>query len=113
MHRDRAVLTDIYNAATLALEFRGKAEKAVFLKDKKTQSAVLHQLIIIGEAVKRLSSAFSAAHPEVPWRLIAGMRDRLIHSYNVVDFEEVWNATERDIPELIKRLESYLADGGR
>jgi uncharacterized protein with HEPN domain len=53
-------------------------------------SAVLHQLLIIGEAVKRISPEFRVAHPEVPWKLIAGTRDKLIHFYEGVDLEEVW-----------------------
>jgi uncharacterized protein with HEPN domain len=79
--RDDAHLLDILKAARLAIEFKGSGEKADFLQDAKTQSAVLHQLLIVGEAVKRLSAEFRAAHPEVPWRLIAGTRDKLIHFY--------------------------------
>jgi uncharacterized protein with HEPN domain len=55
----------------------------------KTQSAVLHQLLVIGEAVKRLSQDFRRDHPEIPFALIAGMRDKLIHEYDDVDLEEV------------------------
>lgn len=81
MSRDEGNLLDVVKAARLAIEFNGEAEKAEFLTDLKTQSAVLHQLLIIGEAVKRLSPEFRAAHPEVPWKLIAGTRDKLIHFY--------------------------------
>jgi uncharacterized protein with HEPN domain len=51
------------------------------ITEPKTQSAVLLQLLLVGEAVKRLSEGFRAAHPEVPWRLIAGARDKMIHDY--------------------------------
>jgi uncharacterized protein with HEPN domain len=61
----------ILKAARLAIEFKGLADKMAFLEDVKTQSAILHQLLIIGEAVKRISPEFRAAHPEVPWRLVA------------------------------------------
>jgi uncharacterized protein with HEPN domain len=61
--RDDAHLLDILKAARLAIEFKGSAEKADFLEDAKTQSAVLHQLLIIGEAVKRLSPGF---RPRIP-----------------------------------------------
>jgi uncharacterized protein with HEPN domain len=67
--RDDAHLIDILRAARLAIEFKGPLEKAEFLGDAKTQSAVLHQLLTIGEAVKRISPDFRAAHPEVPWKL--------------------------------------------
>ncbi|HUJ20378.1 MAG TPA: DUF86 domain-containing protein [Bryobacteraceae bacterium] len=105
MPRDDAHLLDILKAARLAIEFKGPAEKAEFLEDAKTQSAVLHQLLIIGEAVKRISPGFRFAHPEVPWKLIAGTRDKLIHSYEGVDLEEVGKMVTSDLPQLISRIE--------
>ena len=105
MPRDDAHLLDILKAARLAIEFRGPLEKADFLEDTKTQSAVLHQLLIIGEAVKRLSADFREAHPEVPWKLIAGTRDKLIHFYEGVDLEEVWKMVISDLPQLIRWIE--------
>ena len=90
MDRDRSTLLDIARAAELMLEFRAGMDKASFLKDAKTQSAILHQLMVMGEAVKRLSSEFRAGHPQTPWALVAGMRDKLIHGYDIVDLEEVW-----------------------
>jgi uncharacterized protein with HEPN domain len=60
---------------------------------------------VIGEAVKRLSLAFRAAHPEVPWKLIAGTRDKLIHHYEDVDLEEIWRMVTSDLPELIRLVE--------
>ena len=105
MPRDDAHVLDILKAARLAIEFKGSADKAAFLADAKTQSAVLHQLLVIGEAVKRLSPEFRAAHPEVPWRLIAGTRDKLIHFYEGVDLEEVWKMVTSDLPELIRLIE--------
>lgn len=77
MRRDDAHLLDILKAARLAIEFKGSADKTTFLRDAKTQSAVLHQLLIVGEAVKRLSADFREAHPDVPWKAIAGTRDNL------------------------------------
>jgi uncharacterized protein with HEPN domain len=103
--RDDANVLDILKAASLAIEFKGSADKAAFLADAKTQSAVLHQLLVIGEAVKRLSPEFRAAHPELPWRLIAGTRDKLIHFYEGVDLEEVWKMVTSDLPELIRWIE--------
>ena len=110
MPRDDAHLLDILKAARLAIEFKGRAEKVEFLEDAKTQSAVLHQLLIIGEAVKRISPEFRAAHPEVPWKLIAGTRDKLIHFYEGVDLEEVWKMVSSDLPELIRLIEPLAPD---
>lgn len=78
----------------------------------KTQSAVLYQLIVIGEAVKRLSIELRQHHPEIPWALMAGMRDYLVHGYDIVDWEEVWRTTTRDIPELLNKLEAFLPREG-
>lgn len=87
-------------AAQLASGFVIDMDQTAFLVDLKTQSAVLHQLAVIGEAVKRLSPAFRDAHPILPWRLIAGMRDQLIHRYDSVDLDQVWSTIQRDIPAL-------------
>ncbi len=105
MPRDDAYVLDILKAARLAIEFKGTADRAAFLADAKTQSAVLHQLLVIGEAVKRLSPEFRAAHPKVPWKLIAGTRDKLIHFYEGVDLEQVWGMVTSDLPELIRWIE--------
>lgn len=98
--RDLTTLLDIDAAAKLAGEFVVDFDYPAFQSDRKTQSAVLHQLTILGEAVKRLSPEFRVAHPAVPWRLIAGMRDQLIHGYDSVDLEQVWQTVQRDLPNV-------------
>jgi uncharacterized protein with HEPN domain len=90
MQRDAATLLDIVKAAQLVQTFLGASTKADFMSDIKTQSAVVYQLTIIGEAVKRLSRPFRDEHSHVPWALIAGMRDHLIHGYDALDLDEVW-----------------------
>src|SRR3954470_18682963 len=88
--RDRATLTDIVRACRLACQFVDGLDRDAFIDDLKTQAAVLHELTIVGEAVKRLSDTIRTEQPSIPWRLIAGMRDWLIHQYDTVDLEEVW-----------------------
>ncbi len=105
MPRDDATLLDILKAARLAVVFKGDLDKPAFLDDLKTQAAILHQLLVLGEAVKRLSEGFRVSHAEIPWRMIAGMRDKLIHGYDDVDLNEVWKTVSTDIPDLISRLE--------
>ena len=105
MPRDDATLLDILRAARLAVAFTGDLDKPAFFNDLKTQSAVLHQLLVLREAVKRLSEEFRTSHPAIPWRMIAGMRDKLIHAYDAVDLDEIWRTVSVDIPHLITLLE--------
>jgi len=108
MSRDETTLLDIATAARLVLVFVQGLDKEDFLADIKTQSSVLYQLLVVGEAVKRLSREFRAQHSEIPWSLIAGMRDQLIHAYDVVDWDEVWKTVSSDVPALLAAIESLL-----
>lgn len=112
MERDKATLLDIARAIRLVLEFKAGMDKTVFMEDVKTQSAVLHQLMVIGEAVKRLTPEFRARHTRVPWTLISGMRDKLIHGYDIVDLEEVWRTIETDVPDLYAQIQPFLPQEG-
>lgn len=96
--------------ARLASQFVEGCSKEWFLEDNKTQSSVIYQLLVIGEAVKRLTPEFRASQPDVPWSLIAGMRDRLIHAYDAVDWEEVWTTVETDVPTLHQQVSTILAE---
>lgn len=110
MRRDEASLLDIVKAARLILDFKQGMTKEAFLNDRKTQSAILHELLIMGESVKRLSDEFRSQHSAVSWSLIAGMRDHLIHAYDAVDLDEVWNTATRDVPDLLAQIEPLLPD---
>ena len=68
---------------------------------------------IMGEASKRTTPAFRAAHPEVPWSMMARTRDKLIHDYPGVDPAVVWRAIERELPKLRETIRALLDDGGR
>ena len=108
MSRDDAILLDITQAAEhIGLFIRGMS-KDDFRQDLKTQSAVLHQMMIIGEAAGRLSQELSDEHPDVPWSAIIGMRNILIHEYHHVDLDEVWQAAVRDVPDLSAQIETLL-----
>ena len=104
MCRDELIVDDIVNAARLAVEFTLGLDQEAFLADIKTQSAVIHQLLVMGEAVKRLSLAYRESRPQVPWKLVAGMRDILIHGYDIVDMEQVWQTVQADIPDILSNL---------
>jgi uncharacterized protein with HEPN domain len=106
-HRDDIVLKDIVNAAQMIVEFVEGFEKNTFIEDWKTRSAVLYQLTVVGEAVKRLSAEFRASHTEIPWALMAGMRDHLVHAYDLVDWDEAWKTAVTDIPSLLEKIKQF------
>ena len=108
MQRDEATLLDIWRAAQLTQRFIGNMSKAAFLDDLKTQSSVLYQLLVVGEAVKRLSGEFRTQHDDIPWSLMTGMRDHLIHAYDTVDWEEVWKTVSSDVSLLLAQLAPLL-----
>ncbi len=108
MRSDEVVLQDIVNGARLVTQFVQGFDKTSFANDWKTHSAVLYQLTVIGEAVKRLSKEFRAQHAEIPWGLMAGMRDHLIHGYDLVDWDEVWKTATSDVPDLLSKVEPFL-----
>ena len=108
MSPDDAHLLDCWNAASRAIDFLGSADRESFRQDARTQSAVLHQLILLGEAVKRLSSELRQRNPDIPWKAIAGMRDKLVHEYDDVDLELVWSTLKKDLPDFRSRLSSIL-----
>jgi len=106
--RDRTSLLDIRIAAGRILQFVSGLDREAFREDLKTRSAVLHQLLVIGEATKRLSDGFRRAHPAIPWAAMAGMRDRLIHEYDEVDLEEVWRTASLDVPQLLEDVSALI-----
>ncbi len=106
--RDLSYLTDIIQAGKQIQAFIKGVDKAQFSNSSLIQSAVIRQIEIIGEATKRISENFKSKHPEIPWKKIAGMRDILIYAYDHVDIDEVWNAAETSIPDLVKQIEPLI-----
>jgi uncharacterized protein with HEPN domain len=104
MSRDDASIVDIVNAGKRIQSYVGGREKDVVEADSQTRAAVLYEFLIMGEAVKRLSMELRASRPDIPWSQIAGMRDVLIHTYDRVNFDRVWLAIERSLPELLDAL---------
>lgn len=81
MRPEKLYLLDMVEAADAIAEFIVDLDPKIFYRDRKTQSAVLHKLMIIGEAAARLSSEFRAQHPDIGWRDIVTFRNILVHAY--------------------------------
>jgi len=79
-----------------------------FGADETLQRAFVRSLGIIGEAAKKVPDDFRAVHPDIEWRAMGGMRDRLIHDYFGVDYEIVWDVVENRIPELRRQIATIL-----
>lgn len=88
--------------------FVGKATKKDFLDNMMMQDAVVRKIEIIGEAVKNVPHNFREKYPQVPWKKIAGMRDKIIHHYFDVDLDTVWATIQKDIQELKEMAEEII-----
>lgn len=108
MFRDDASILDIDSAARRILRFSAGLSKESLMENEEKQSAIVYQLIIIGEATKRLSREFKESHDSIPWREVAGMRDVLAHQYDKIDPDELWNVVNREIPQLISLIAPLL-----
>lgn len=99
MKDDRIYLLHIRDAIQNILTYTTSGKDSFFV-DRKTQDAVIRNLEIIGEATKRLSVSLKHANPDIAWKPISGMRDKLIHEYFGVNLQLVWDVIERDLPGL-------------
>jgi uncharacterized protein with HEPN domain len=106
---DGVYLMHIRDALVHILDYTTEGRES-FFKDTKTQDAVVRNLEIVGEAVKNLSPQFKANHPEIHWKAISGMRDKLIHEYFGVNLNLVWHTVENDVPEFLQEMEKALRD---
>lgn len=108
--RTKDHLQDILEASHAAQEFVDDTTFEGFSEDKKTVFAVIRALEIIGEATKRLPGVIREQHPDVPWREMAGMRDKLLHDYVTVDLRIVWRTVTEEIPVVEESIREILED---
>lgn len=112
MWRDDACLLDMLIAARKIRAFTDGVTLDHFLHDELMQHGIMRLIEILGEAARHLSDDFKAHHPEIPWRQIIGMRNRMVHEYFRVIPAKVWEVVEQEIPSLIAQLEPLVPPAG-
>ena len=103
-------LRHMLDAARKAVEFTEGYGRTDLDKDEKLALSLVRLLEILGEAAKNVSEQCRQKYPAIPWRQIAGTRNRLIHGYFDIDLDVVWKIVSADLPPLIARLEEALSD---
>jgi len=103
----RVYLAHILERAGRIEDYIRDGEQA-FMQDSKTQDAVIRNFEVIGEAAKRVSVEYRTRYPEIPWLLMAGFRDVLIHAYEGVDLQRVWSIATRDLPVVKAAISAIL-----
>lgn len=111
MKKDALLLRDLIEAAERILEYTSGGESA-FLEDRRTQDAVPRNPMIIGEVAKALGDDARKRMPDIPWRRVAGMRDRLIHDYSAVRLDLVWTVVRDELPRLLEAARGAVASAG-
>ncbi len=109
--QDRDYLGDIQEAIQRIAAYTAGLTFEQFLKDTKTQDAIVRNLEVIGEATKNLSGRLTKSHPHLPWKDLAGVRDKMIHHYFGINYEVVWTIATNELPDLLARIEHLLAEG--
>jgi uncharacterized protein with HEPN domain len=106
-------LDHMVRAASDACNFVDGVSQEDFLDDKRTQQAVIMSLIIIGEAATKVmdnNELFTQQHPEIPWRSMRGMRNRIAHGYFDINLDVVWATVQTALPELLIQLHALRHD---
>ena len=106
--RDESYLLDILIASQDAIAFVEGITYQDFERSKLHQNAVIRPLEIIGEAAGRISNELKSSYPQIPWNLMIGMRNRLIHNYMDVDLQVIWETIHNDLPPLIRSIRKLM-----
>ena len=110
MKHDKVYLSNIIDAIDRILDYTEGIDKTEFVKKTMIQDAVIRNFEIIGEATKNISSDLREDHKQIPWKNMAGMRDKLIHNYMGVDLDAVWHTITDILPSLHDEISDLLAD---
>ncbi len=105
---DHVSLMDMLRHAREAVELLGSAKPVDLSGNRVMQLALTRLVEIVGEAANRISGNTQQENPHIPWIEINGMRNRLVHGYDVIDYDVLWDTITNDLPPLIAALESLL-----
>lgn len=108
MQRDREYLIDILEAAKIATSYIHGKSKEDFLDDLQCQDAVIRRLEVIGEAARRVSKETQTHLANLPWNEMVSMRNVMIHEYDDIDVEIIWETVQNDLPPIINSLQKIL-----
>ncbi|MBD2328620.1 DUF86 domain-containing protein [Alkalinema sp. FACHB-956] len=108
MQRDLQFLLDMLQSAKLVVTYVGQCKKAEFINNIQLQDSVIRRLLVIAEAARRVSEATRQTLPDIAWQEINGMRNRLVHEYDDVNLNIVWDVIQSEIPPLIKVLQTKI-----
>lgn len=106
--RDAACLWDMLDSAARILEYTDGLSFDQFMLDIQLRDAVERRILLIGEAANRVSKEFRASHPQIPWPKIIAQRNIVVHEYDHIVYEVIWDVVTQHIPKLIEQLESLL-----
>lgn len=110
MKDDRVYLHHIRDALDDIASY-GDAGREAFFAERMRQDATIRKLQVIGQAVKSLSDSAKSRQPHIPWKQIAGLRDKVIHDYFGVNLDIVWAVVEKDLPALRAAIDHLLSEG--
>ena len=108
--RDKGRLEDIVEYSNNVIMLIEGYTFEALVSDKRTYYSVMKNVEVVGEAAYMLTKAFKRVHPEIPWKVVQGMRHVLVHDYTTIDDRELYNTAVNDIPVLRKQAEKFLEE---
>jgi uncharacterized protein with HEPN domain len=108
MQRDLQFLLDMLQSAELTMTYTARCSKDEFVANVQLQDSVIRRLLVIAEAARRVSEATRQSLPNISWQEINGMRNRLVHDYDDINLNIVWDVLQSEIPSLIQELQLQI-----